>query len=1106
MMKFSRVVFGLVCLLLIIAAAWNYSPLHLRSLLSSTNNGYAQTVSVATGPESGMYNSFGRAIAELRPEHITLVASEGSVDNIQKLRNSDADFILVQDDIAQDVYFGDRGEKRYQDIRYVWPVFVEYVQVVVPQSSKINVLADLRGKQICVGGADSGTYLNALDVLNEVGLRETVDFFPINKSSKECIADIRRGQPIAAIFSTSHQVLAENEKGFRQLFLSDQIAADLIRKSPHFKTQSRRSKDGTDTTQLAVETYLATRANVPDEKVELITRILISDWTKYRQQFPEIRATNAPSSEMKGNGIAFHRAVNQVPGAERVIGNNSWIDNWKWFALVIFGICLISIIYKGTYDRVGQKIASSRSVDILLSFFAQIAKPIFLIVGVIAIIFGLMQILVWVEDNYAQANGLISPFATMSDDESVIWLTAYVGSGFTSDIYPVSLLGRGILAVMGIAMAIGPFSFVISLIDKWRKKQEAQRRGLGRVHSSGHILLCGWNEKAEGIIYGLTGTDIDERQQVTIVANMVEDAPLDAYGFDQAYVSFIRGDASDIKVLNRANVTHAKAALVLADFGGDASDDSATWNRKSILATFNVEAAKESAHICAEMEYLRGLHYYRASGANALVHPNTVVTRMTTMAIIHPLLLDYVIDMISYHDFDELYSESVGTLTAKLGCKHTLDDIRRNREKFPVNIMGVIRKSTDHGTTNGVESATSTQIYDASFGLDSNLVVWEDNEELNAGDHILYSAKRDHSLYTASPLVNALKGVWSFARRLDAAGLVLMIGQRLPRHGALWIRSKLRRAAGNTIDASPQISTTYEADIIHKHKPIVEGKQQNILLCFDARSTAEGAQISSDDEHRTALARFIEDVPMQLASMGWGNYSIETCFEDELDSLRDRLAEFHRIFVMTTPQIRSRSSSIEQVNDVDTGLILLTKRVHQLLVEAGIGHDMATARIASELLNFHNRDLLTKAGVGDILPSALLVGRFIAKQAVHLDHASDFLMALMNLSDGTHLYLHEVSENDPVFAGKQYSELLCPTEIERPQLRDGIDNYRLLGWLPSDPLEMERLSNNPANGSKAEGPDTASDYAHHFVTVIDYRFPDRPVAIGDKLVLLVRRI
>lgn len=1105
MMKFSRAIFGLVLFCLLIGAAWSFFPQYLRSFWWSKQDGKVQAVSVATGPESGMYNNFGSAVAKLRPDQVTLVASEGSVDNIKKLRNNAADFILVQDDIAQDVYFGDRGKKRYQDIRYVWPLFVEYVQVVVPQSSKVNVLADLRGKQICVGGTDSGTYLNALDVLNEVGLRETVDFFPINQSSKDCIADIRRGKPIAAIFSTSHQVLAETEKGFRQLFLSDHIADELIRKSPHFRKQVRTSKEGPDTTQLAVETYLATRANVPDEKVESITRILISDWPKYRQQFPEIRASDAPASGMKGNGITFHEAVNSVPRAARVVGSKSWIDHWYWILLFILFLCFISIIYEKSYDRVGKKLQLSGFMAPFQYFISLISKPLVFVSIIIGVLFLLIIILSFVEDIYAQKNALISPFAAMDFVEMSIWLTAYVGSGFTSDIYPASIEGRGLLALMGIVMAIGPFSLIISFIDNLKKERERERRGLGRIYSTGHILLCGWNEKAEGIIYGLTGTDIDERQHVTIVANMVEEAPLDAYGFNPSYVSYIRGDASDIKVLSRAHVEHAKAALVLADFGGDASDDSATWNRKSILATFNVEAAKESAHICAEMEYLRGLHYYRASGANALVHPNTVVTRMTTMAIIHPLLLDYVIDMISYHDFDELYSESVGTLTAKLGCNHTLDEIRKNREKFPVNILGVIRKLADHDTANGIESATSTQIYDASFGLDSNLVVWDDTDVLNAGDYILYSAKRDHSLYIASPLINALKGVWSFARRLDAAGLLLMIGTRLPRHGWLWIKSKFRGAAGQTNSEVSKQPAVEKGDLVAKRKPLVAAEKQNILLCFDARSTAASAQISSDDEHRTALARFIEDVPKQLESLGWGNYQIQTCFEDELDSLKSELPGFNRIFVMTTPQIRSRSSSIEQVNDVDTGLILLTKRVHQLLVEEGLDHATATGRIASELLNFHNRELLTKAGVGDILPSALLVGRFIAKQAVHLDHASDFLMALMNLSDGTHLYLHEVTENDPVFGGKMYSGLLAATETEQPELRKGIDKYRLLGWLPSDPIELERLSNNPVNRAKSEGPDTASDYAHHFVTVIDYRFPDRLVASGDRLVLLVRR-
>jgi TRAP transporter TAXI family solute receptor len=132
---------------------------------------------LASGPRGGEYARFGAALAasvKRRPEvAVRHAETEGSVQNAWLLARGEADFAIVQADVAAEAVAG-RGQFArggpLATLRALGSLFPEVVHIVVPAGSPIRTVDELRGKRVYLGEAGSGTRYSALAVLAAHGL------------------------------------------------------------------------------------------------------------------------------------------------------------------------------------------------------------------------------------------------------------------------------------------------------------------------------------------------------------------------------------------------------------------------------------------------------------------------------------------------------------------------------------------------------------------------------------------------------------------------------------------------------------------------------------------------------------------------------------------------------------------------------------------------------------------------------------------------------------------------------------------------------------------------------------------------------------------------
>jgi uncharacterized protein len=124
------------------------------------------TISIATGPTTGVYYPLGGGIANVLSKYVPGYAANaettaGSVANLQLMSQKKSDLALSMADAAWD---GFKGQGRFAS------AYPNRMHVVTVEGTGINSFADLKGKRVSTGAANSATELMAARVLEAMGL------------------------------------------------------------------------------------------------------------------------------------------------------------------------------------------------------------------------------------------------------------------------------------------------------------------------------------------------------------------------------------------------------------------------------------------------------------------------------------------------------------------------------------------------------------------------------------------------------------------------------------------------------------------------------------------------------------------------------------------------------------------------------------------------------------------------------------------------------------------------------------------------------------------------------------------------------------------------
>lgn len=257
----------------------------------NNNNGDAEAdapdfLSFLTGGTSGTYYPLGGAIATIISDETGIqtdaVSSNASADNIEALRDGEAEIAFTQTDVASNAVEGINSfdGDPVDNVLGLGALYPETIQIVTTDKSGIESVEDMEGKKISVGAPGSGTYVNAEQILEVHGLSMD-DIDAQNLDFGESTGGIQDGNIDAAFITAGTPTGAVEElqasADVSIVPVEKDKADELIEEYPYYAEDT--VEEGTydieeDVDTVAVLAMIVVTDDIPEDTVYDITKAI----------------------------------------------------------------------------------------------------------------------------------------------------------------------------------------------------------------------------------------------------------------------------------------------------------------------------------------------------------------------------------------------------------------------------------------------------------------------------------------------------------------------------------------------------------------------------------------------------------------------------------------------------------------------------------------------------------------------------------------------------------------------------------------------------------------------------------------------------------------
>ncbi|MFI0962406.1 TAXI family TRAP transporter solute-binding subunit [Streptomyces sp. NPDC021080] len=250
------------------------------------------TITFSTGTPTGVYQMYGKllqgAIAKDMPHlDVRLLNSDGSQENISRVATGKADFTIAAADAVETYVLQNKpGAKR---LRGCSRLYDDYVHLVVPRTSPVQSVEDLKGLRVAVGPSGSGVRLIANHVLEAAGLDPGRDIEPLADGIATMPGLLEHHKIDAFFWSGGLPTNAVQKLSKADDIRLVPIGGDLVEKLHEQGEASRyyrsavmpadaypEAQRGSAVPTLAVANFLITREDADADLTESLTRTVIA--------------------------------------------------------------------------------------------------------------------------------------------------------------------------------------------------------------------------------------------------------------------------------------------------------------------------------------------------------------------------------------------------------------------------------------------------------------------------------------------------------------------------------------------------------------------------------------------------------------------------------------------------------------------------------------------------------------------------------------------------------------------------------------------------------------------------------------------------------------
>jgi TRAP transporter TAXI family solute receptor len=677
--------------------------LYLFVALLSVNLEAKNSLILGSATKGGGYYTLAKSIKQILEDNnftydIKVVATNGSTDNIRRLEKGTLDLAITQNDVA---FFAENGIGSFQSaVNNLTTIFTFYDEPIflVTNLPNINTIEQLINKKISVGLNKSGILESAKVILKSSGIWDKIYR---SKISKEKSIDSLLSHKIDAMFLNNLPPNLKDKIAQKELFIvpiSQNFIEKLKNTFPYFSSYRYENDLIEPVNTIAVKSILLTTEKLNKDIVYKIVDILYKNCDKLK--FPN-------GSLDRENAFCSNPLENWHTGVDEYFNDNnlnpisiSSSDNTIWYLIAVVILIFILlyflffyILYK--YDLMFSFGRNSSLINLLKDIYLKaINHKYTLFIFIFSVIYLLCILLVkYYEHKWAIEHNVYSIFDNYTIYKSLLWLFIFSTSGYSDQFFPYSDQGKFIASLLPMIGLGGILTLVGLITSDHIKRYFMEVRGMSSKRIKDHIILCGWNENAPQIVENLLHENISHKRQIVILAEIPHEMPIEKFGFNPRYVSYIRGTATNRDDLKRANLAYADIAILISDEGSEDMD------AKTILKILTVEKYgleleesgerknRANIHTVAEIMDPNNIQIALDAGVDQIISLGNIESKIFTQAVQNPGVAKFVNEIFTYNEYNDIYSIEV-TKDSHLLNK-TYDEILKILRKYNILLLSI---------------------------------------------------------------------------------------------------------------------------------------------------------------------------------------------------------------------------------------------------------------------------------------------------------------------------------------------------------------------------------------------------------------------------------
>lgn len=219
----------------------------------------------------------------------------------------------------------------------------------------------------------------------------------------------------------------------------------------------------------------------------------------------------------------------------------------------------------------------------------------------------------------------------------IVITIATVGYG---DVTPITAAGRTIVLLV-LVLGVGTLSAFITLLAT-RRAEKVRRRYSGlqdKLKIRGHIVVCGWNMSARYVLARLMDELQGKHVEVILLCDLEQDP------IDDDFTFFVRGDPTNVDVLEKVNIAEARSAILLADESKERSDSDT--DARTVLCALNIKQLNPGIEMTAEALRPENIHHLHLAGVREILDVTSLMGNLMARSALHFGLISMISDLVN---------------------------------------------------------------------------------------------------------------------------------------------------------------------------------------------------------------------------------------------------------------------------------------------------------------------------------------------------------------------------------------------------------------------------------------------------------------------------